>query len=246
VWAAAYCFLSSTHFETGAVTFMGCNRSSPAQLETIVRREFPGSTLWIDLHAVCDRLEREAWIRQADARRVLPSDLVIRIVEREPGAILELHGDLWLADAEGVLLDRYDSRYGKLDMPVFTGFGGKSPEDYRDRGAENAARVQRGLQVLSELGSGSPDFARSISELNLSEPANVKLLLVNDTAEIMLGDRDFLRRFRTLMSNLKQYEELKSQYEEIASVDLRFEGQIVYRPRVIPAGQGAGGDETRP
>jgi len=70
--------------------------------------------------------------------------------------------------------------------------------------------------------------------------------LVDDTAEILLGDRDFLKRFQTLMSNLKQYEELKSQYDEIASVDLRFEGQIVYRPRANPAAQGVAGAEARP
>ena len=66
VVAAAYFFLASMRFDTGTVTFVGCRRSSPVQLEAIVRREFPSGTLRIDLHAVCDRLEREAWIRQAD------------------------------------------------------------------------------------------------------------------------------------------------------------------------------------
>ena len=244
--AVSYFLLTSAHFETRAVSISGCSRTGPEQLEAIVRREFPGSTLRIDLNAVCDRLEREPWIRQADARRILPSELAIRVAEREPAVILELRGDLWLADAEGVLLDRYDPRHGKLDMPVFTGFRGDNPEGYKAREKENVTRVEKGLEVLSELESGSPAFTRSISELNLSELTNVKLLLVDDTAEILLGDRDFLKRFQTLMSNLKQYEELKSQYDEIASVDLRFEGQIVYRPRANPAAQGVAGAEARP
>ena len=45
-----------------------------------------------------------------------------------------------------------------------------------------------------------------------------------------MGDADFLKRFRTLMSNMSQYQELKAQYNEIASIDLRFDGQIIYRP----------------
>jgi hypothetical protein len=33
------------------------------------------------------------------------------------------------------------------------------------------------------------------------------------------------------MRNRDEYEKLKNQYEEFASIDLRFEDQIIYRPR---------------
>ena len=72
------------------------------------------------------------------------------------------------------------------------------------------------------------------------------MLLVDDTAEVLLGDRDFLKRFRTLMSNLNQYRELKSQYSEIASVDLRFDGQIIYRPKRAAGEKKVSVAEARP
>ena len=74
----------------------------------------------------------------------------------------------------------------------------------------------------------------------------IKVLLVDDTAEVFLGNRDFLKRFRTLMSNLNQYRELKSQYSDIASVDLRFDGQIVYRPKRATSIQKVPVAESRP
>jgi hypothetical protein len=87
-----------------------------------------------------------------------------------------------------------------------------------------------GRKMLADLESGSPAFSRAVSEVDLSDRSNLRILLVDDLAEISLGDRDFLKRFRTLMSNLSQYQEVKAQYE-IGSIDLRFDDQIIYRPR---------------
>lgn len=240
-----YDAISSGGFSLKRVTIIGGEHADAAGLESIVRRDFPANVLKIDLHQVGDRLEREAWVEQADVRRVLPSDLVIRIRERVATVILELNGELMLADRTGILLDRFDPKYGKLDLPVFKGMTGDDPAGYRAHQRENSARVVLGQRMLEELESGSPAFVSNISEVDLSDPADVKLLLVDDTAEILLGDRDFLRRFRILMANLAQYRELQAQYQEIASVDLRYEGQIIYRPRATPGDQVVEAPESR-
>jgi len=240
-----YDAISSGGFSLKRVTIIGGEHADAAGLESIVRRDFPANVLKIDLHQVGDRLEREAWVEQADVRRVLPSDLVIRIRERVATVILELNGELMLADRTGILLDRFDPKYGKLDLPVFKGMTGDDPAGYRAHQRENSARVVLGQRMLEELESGSPAFVSNISEVDLSDPADVKLLLVDDTAEILLGDRDFLRRFQTLMANLAQYRELQAQYQEIASVDLRYEGQIIYRPRATPGDQVVEAPESR-
>jgi len=241
-----YDAISSGGFSLKRVTIIGGEHADAAGLESVVRKDFPANVLKIDLHQVGDRLEREAWVEQADVRRVLPSDLVIRIRERVATVILELNGELMLADRTGILLDRFDPKYGKLDLPVFKGMTGDDPAGYRAHQRENSARVVLGQRMLEELESGSPAFVSNISEVDLSDPADVKLLLVDDTAEILLGDRDFLRRFQTLMANLAQYRELQAQYQEIASVDLRYEGQIIYRPRATPGDQVVEAPESRP
>jgi cell division protein FtsQ len=237
--------ISSGGFSLKTVTIIGAAHADVAGLEAIVRRDFPVNVLRIDLDQVRDRLEREAWVEQAEVRRILPSDLVIQIRERIPEVIFELSGELMLADRTGILLDRYDPKYGKLDVPVFKGMAGDDPAGYRAHQKENSARVVLGQRMLKELEAGSPAFVRNISEVDLSDPADAKLLLVDDTAEILLGDRDFLKRFQTLMANLSQYRELQAQYQEIASVDLRYEGQIIYRPRVTQGDQVVEAPATR-
>jgi cell division protein FtsQ len=213
------------------VRIYGYTRADAKKLETAVRQSSPAKILMIDLKKLRRVLEEQTWVRRAEIRRVLPSDLVVYIEERLPAVIVEVNQQLMIADAEGILLDSYDPRYGKLDVPVFKGILGDSAENYRMYQEENSERVRLGLTLLAELESGSSAFTREISEVDLSEKSNLKILLVDEPAEIYMGDRDFLKRFRTLMSNMAQYREIKNQYVEIGSVDLRFDGQIVYRPR---------------
>jgi cell division protein FtsQ len=213
------------------ITFAGCRRLDPGNLEMIVQRNFPANILRIDLDKLRSRLEQETWIRRAEIRRVLPASLEVYVEERVPSAIAEIGGELELLDNEGVLLDRYDPSYGKLDVPVFTGLRGDSAAAYKALQEENSSRVRLGVQLLTELASGSSDLTRDISEIDLSDPGNVKVLLVNDTAEIYLGDRDFLKRFQAFLA---QYEQVKSEYGEMASVNLRFFPDIVYSPKRPP------------
>jgi cell division septal protein FtsQ len=232
---------TSDRFSLQNVKISGCKYADSKALERIIQKEFPRNTLQIDLRKLRDRLALEAWIRNVDVRRILPSELAIDIYERIPKAILELQGQMMLADGEGILLDKNDAKYGKLDLPVFRGFLGDTPDEYRQNLEENSSRIQRGLQLLSELDSADPLYVSNISEVDLSDADNLKILLVNDTAEVFLGDKDFLRRFRALMTNMSQYQDLKAQNYDIAEIDLRFEGQIVYRPR-----QSEGGATSEP
>jgi len=235
----------SDKFNLRTVSFHGCKQLASGSLESIVRLEFPGNLLHLDLRKLQRRLVQETWAKQVEIRRILPSSLVVYVQERTPSVILEMHGQLMIADREGILLDEYALNYGKLDMPVFKGAIGNSPETYRLHQEENTARIDLALAMLSELQHGSPAYTRAISEVDLSDPENLRILLVDDTVEISLGDRDFLKRFQTLMGNLDQYKELRSQYNDIASVDLRFDGQIIYRPRTAAAGHTRGADNWR-
>lgn len=227
----SYYAYTSNQLDLRTITIYGCKHLDPHVLESVVRQNFPANVVRIDLEQLRTRLEQETWVRSVELHRVLPSDLILHIEERIPSVILEMDGELMLADDDGILLDRYDLKYGKLDVPVFQGILGDDAEEYRIHQKENSDRIGIALKMLAELESGSPLYGQNISEVDISDKSNLKLLLVDDTAEVILGEKDYLKRFQTLMSNLDQYRELKTQYDDIASVDLRFDGQILYRPR---------------
>jgi hypothetical protein len=85
--------------------------------------------------------------------------------------------------------------------------------------------------MLSEIEAGLPTYTQKISEVDISDPENLKIILVDDTAEVYLGGGDYLTRFRTFMNNQGEYQKLKSQFSEFASIDMRYKDQIVYTPR---------------
>jgi cell division protein FtsQ len=227
---------TSDKFNLRTVTIHGCKASSPRALESIVREGFPVNVLRINLHQLKARLEKQPWVKRVEIRRILPSDLIIYVQERTPSAILEFHNELMIADQDGIMLDRYDPKYGKLDVPVFKGVMGEDADSYSLYQAENSERIRRGLQMLSEIEAGSPRESKKISEVDISDPENLKVLLVDDTAEVFLGEKDYQKRFNALMENMKQYQDLKNQFSEIESIDLRVEGNIIYRPRRTSAG----------
>jgi cell division septal protein FtsQ len=221
----------SDKFNLQDIKFYGCKELDPGQLEEFVRCEFPVNVLHIDLPQLKEKLEKEPWVRQVEIQRILPSRMVIYVQERVPSVILELHGDLMVADQDGQMLDQYDPRFGKLDVPVLRGVLGENREEYHQHQDENAARIRNALAVLSEIESELPEDARKISEVDISDQENLKLMLVNDTAEVNLGSKDHLKRFRALMDSMDQYQELKNENKDIALIDLRLDGRIRYQLR---------------
>lgn len=87
----------------------------------------------VDLDATRAKLLRYGWIADAQVSRRLPDTLLVNIVEREPAAIWQDHGQLTLIDAEGVLL-----------APVAPG---EAP-DLPLRVGPGADRQERGYQAL--------------------------------------------------------------------------------------------------
>jgi cell division septal protein FtsQ len=221
---------TSEKFSLRNITFYGCKEVDPQKLAEIVRRDFPSNLLRIDLRQLKNRLEEEIWVNHVEIRRVLPSELAIYVHERIPSVILEMHNDLMIADQDGIMLGRYDPRFGKLDVPVFRGVLGKDAEDYRQYQEENTARIHQALAMLSEIGSGSPQFTKRISEVDISDRKNLKILLVDDTAEIYLGEKDYWKRLNAFLKQ-GMYRKLKDKYREFEYIDLRFDDQIVYLPK---------------
>jgi cell division septal protein FtsQ len=222
-----YAYNANT-FNLVQIRIEGCKELSPAQLEGIIHREFPANILRIDLLKLKNRLEQETWIKQAEVRRILPSDLVIYIQERTPSVILELQGELMIADKEGILLSPYDPKFGKLDVPVFKGLMGEDTETYVLYQEENTARINQALDMLSEIDAGLPQYAKRISEVDVSDRKNLKIMLLDEIAEVYLGEKDYLKRFSKFIKYRGDYQKLKDQYAEIGYIDLRIDHQIGY------------------
>ena len=222
--------LRSNAFNLRDIRVSGCMHQDAESLENIIREEFPANVLRIDLGAAKQRLEKEVWVKRVELHRVLPSSLVLRVEERVPAVLLELGGTQMIADNEGVLLGAYRREFGKIDYPIFRGFDGVDMETYETHYAENTARIRRGIAMLTEIAAEMPMNVLDISEVDVSETSNLKIMMDNDPVEIWMGNGNYLKRFSGFIGDpSKKYQELKEQGIQVAQVDLSNDGQIVYK-----------------
>ncbi|MGH9570430.1 MAG: peptide ABC transporter permease, partial [Candidatus Angelobacter sp.] len=82
------------------------------------------------------------------------------------------------------------------------------------------------------LDSGGPDgarYTRQLSEVDLSDPEDVKVMADEGGGALLihLGSQDFLQRYKLYLAHIGEW---RRQYQNLQSVDLRYEGQVVVNP----------------
>ena len=82
---------------------------------------------------------------------------------------------------------------------------------------------------LRAAANGGTNYVKQLSEVDLSDPENVKVT-ANDpggTMVVHLGKEDFLPRYKLYVSHIAEW---RQQFQNVQSVDLRYEGQVVVNP----------------
>jgi cell division protein FtsQ len=167
-------------------------------------------------------LERLPWVEHATVMRLLPNHLRVAVTERTPVAFYRQGTQIGLVDASGVLLDMPPETAGDphYSFPVLTGLSSD------DTPTTRAARMEIYKRFLGDLDSGGQHLSQSISEVDVSNPEDIKALLASGGTDILVhfGDQDFLDRYRKFEAHLPEW---KAQYPKLASADMRYDSQIV-------------------
>jgi cell division protein FtsQ len=81
-------------------------------------------------------------------------------------------------------------------------------------------------QFITDLDSGGAKVSTQLSEVDISDPEDVWALLPAEGSDIQVhfGDSDFLARYRSYQQHLSEW---RQQYPHLASVDMRYENQVV-------------------
>jgi len=196
------------------------------------------SVLRIPLDERRRQIEGIPWIERATVRRALPNLIQVELVERTPVAFLRQGTELALIDGEGVILDRPVE--GDFRFPVVTGISAQLPRE--DRGQ----RMEMYVNFLREIDSAQPGANGQVSEVDLSDPHDVRATIAGlpapaaseapgagstgaDNAPIVVhfGDKDFQSKYQVLMENIAQWRATAGRVE---SVDLRFSREAVVNP----------------
>ena len=163
----------------------------------------------------------------ADAalRRVLPSTIEVRVVERQPIGISRLGNQLYLIDRSGTVIDEFGPRYREFDLPIIDGLV-RSPKKGKPA-IDARARRAGGARASTRCPRATP-IARRLSQIDVSDLHDVVVLLEGDSAQLHLGEERFVER---LQSYLEVASALRERVADIDYVDLRFDDRVYVKPR---------------
>ena len=207
---------------SSSIQIMGNSQVTRPELLSVFGSDLGRNIFYIPLAQRRAALEKLPWVEHATVMRLLPDQLRIAIAERTPVAFVRQGSTIGLVDAHGVLLHLPASAMAAkhYSFPVVTGI---SPADPL---AARASRMRLYQQFVSDLDAGGPRVSSQLSEVDLSDPEDVSALLPAQGTDIQVhfGDSDFLARYRSYQQHLPEW---RQQYPHLASVDMRYENQVV-------------------
>jgi cell division protein FtsQ len=228
---------------SSAIEFDGNAHVTRAQLVGIFGEDIERNIFSVSLVDRRAELERLPWVARATVMRLLPNRLRVSIVERTPVAFVRQGSHIGLVDAAGVLLDMPSDakRNGSYSFPVISGISQQDPVSTR------AARMKIYNRFTADLDSSGEKISQELSEVDLSNPEDVKALIPDHSMDILVhfGDTDFLDRYRRFQQHLPEWRTL---YPKLSSVDMRYERQVVLemQPGLSAPTSGAGAGSEGP
>ncbi len=213
-------------FALSKVEYQGLSKLHRSSLDKRIERSLSRNILQLDLEKIRRSVEGASWVKSAVVRRRLPNQLVISVVERRPAAVAQVGSKMMLVDPEGVLLGQLDPGDPLPEGPVVVGL--LNPTE-GNAVQQNRQRMQMYLQVIQDLSLGEPDYARRVSEVDVSNLKRVAVIPSDEPVPVYLGDQQFRRRYQVFESQRELYLEYKRKHGRIDEVDVSFEKRIIFK-----------------
>ena len=168
-------------------------------------------------------LEKIPWVESASVMRFVPNRLRIEIHERTPVAFARVGSRIFLIDSVGTLMELPAAGKKKYSFPVILGMNAGEPLSTR------GARMKIYRDLVSQLDGGGAHYSQDLSEVDLSDAEDVKVLPSDPQGEVLvhLGSSNYLDRYKVYVSHVREW---RQQFDKLESVDLRYDRQIVVNP----------------
>jgi cell division protein FtsQ len=234
LWVRSF-LLHDAHFvvpDSESIQIAGNSHLTRAQLLSVFGEDVDRNIFTIPLDARRAELQSLPWVEHATVMRLLPNRVRVAIVERTPVAFVRQGTRVGLVDANGMIFDLpgpdMDEANGRrsaavaphYSFPVLTGISADDPRSVR------AARMKIYLGFIAALDASGEGIPHKLSEVDLSNPEDVKAIVPDGGTDILVhfGEEKFLERYHQYQQHLAEW---RAQYPKLASVDMRYERQVV-------------------
>jgi cell division protein FtsQ len=200
----------------------GNSHLSRAQMLSVFGEDVDGNVFRVPMEQRRMQLEQMPWVEHATVMRLLPNRMRVHVIERVPVAFVRQGSNIGLVDRSGVLLDIPPDAPGNpsYSFPVVTGLKAEQEPEAR------AQRMRLYAAFLKDLDSDGKSTSAQLSEIDLSDPEDVKALIPDHNSEVLVhfGTENFLSRYKQFEEHIAEW---RSQYARLSSVDMRYERQVV-------------------
>jgi cell division protein FtsQ len=207
---------------TSDIQIVGLAEVTRTELLPVFGEDIGRNIFFVPLAERRKQLEQIPWVRQATVMRLLPDQIRIAVIERQPVAFVRHGQQIGLVDANGVLLDMPPGSMSKhhYSFPVLTGIDGGDPLPSR------RARMELYLRLVGELDGNGQRLSDQISEIDLTDPEDARVLMPEQGTDVLahFGEDHFLDRYQRYKAHIAEW---RQQYPKLAAVDLRYEQQVV-------------------
>lgn len=194
-------------FGVDRVTISGLSGLSEIEVLVAAGIDPKTSVAFFDADEARRRLEAMPMIRQATVRKLYPSEIAINLTEREPYALWQVKGDLFLIAADGAVIDKMDDgRFANLPLVV---------------GPDANSRAREYVQLLTDAGPMAQHIRAG--SLVAGRRWNLKLDNGMDLRLPEAAPAAALKRFNELEANYRLME------KDLLAVDLRQPDRVVMR-----------------
>jgi cell division protein FtsQ len=195
---------------------------SRAEMLPVFGEDIGRNIFFVPLAERRKELEAIPWVEHATVMRLLPDQIRVHVVERQPVAFVRQDQQIGLVDASGVLLSMPPAAMAQhhYSFPVVTGIDPRAPLSSR------TARMAVYQRLMDELDAGNQHLSQQISEIDLTDPEDARVLIPEQGADILahFGEDRFLERYQRYESHIAEW---RQQYPRLAAVDLRYDQQVV-------------------
>ena len=198
---------------------LGIHNVSHAQVMEVFGGDLGRNIFFVPLEDRKRQLEEIPWVQNAAVVRLLPNHLRVAVTERAPVAFVRVGSKIALIDASGVIMDLPRSGQS-YSFPVITGTQPSEPLSTR------AARMKTYTRLVNELDSTGAHYSAALSEVDLSDPEDVKATFADPSGSVLvhLGDEHFLDRYKIYLAHVNEW---RQQFAHMDSVDLRYDRQVI-------------------
>jgi cell division protein FtsQ len=207
---------------TSNIQAAGLAEVSRSEMLPVFGEDIGRNIFFVPLNERRKQLEQIPWVERASVMRLLPDQIRVSIVERKPVAFLRQGSQIGLVDTNGVLLTMPAAMMAQhhYSFPVVTGIDGRDPM------ASRKARMDVYQHLLSELDSNGQRLSDQISEIDLTDPEDARVLMPEQGGDILahFGEDHFLERYQRYKAHIAEW---RQQYPKLAEVDLRYDQQVV-------------------